>query len=58
MLGGIQLNQIYLLLIMAGAIILLFTEWLRIDLTAILIIAALGLTGVLDAEELVNPRLS
>lgn len=48
--NGIELNQIYLLVIMAGATILLFTEWLRIDLTAILIITALGLTGVLDAE--------
>src|SRR5512145_2468802 len=50
MLNGIELNQIYLLVILAGAIVLLFTEWLRIDLTAILIISALGLTGVLDAE--------
>ncbi len=50
MLNGIELNQIYLLVILAGAIVLLFTEWLRIDLTAILIIAALGLTGVLSPE--------
>jgi di/tricarboxylate transporter len=50
MINGIELNQIYLLVIMAGAIVLLFTEWLRIDLTAILIIVALGLSGVLDAE--------
>ena len=50
MLNGIEANQIYLFVILAGAAILLFTEWIRIDLTAILIIAALGLTGVLDAE--------
>jgi di/tricarboxylate transporter len=50
MMSGMELNQIYLLVILAGAIVLLFTEWLRIDLTAVLIIAALGLTGVLDAE--------
>jgi di/tricarboxylate transporter len=50
MLTGIELNQIYLLVILTGAIVLLFTEWLRIDLTAILIISALGLSGVLDAE--------
>ena len=50
MLNGIDANQIYLFVILAGAAILLFTEWIRIDLTAILIIAALGLTGVLDAE--------
>jgi di/tricarboxylate transporter len=50
MLNGIELNQIYLIIILAGAIILLFTEWIRIDLTAILIIAALGITGVLGPE--------
>ena len=50
MLNGIELNQIYLVIILVGAIILLFTEWIRIDLTAILIIVALGLTGVLDGD--------
>jgi di/tricarboxylate transporter len=50
MLSGIEANQIFLFLILAGAAILLFTEWIRIDLTAILIIAALGLSGVLDAD--------
>jgi hypothetical protein len=34
--NGIDVNQIYLLIILAGAIILLFTEWIRLDLTAIL----------------------
>ena len=50
MLNGIEANQILLFIILAGAAILLFTEWIRIDLTAVLIIAALGLSGVLDAE--------
>ena len=50
MLGCIEINQIYLFIILAAAAVLLFTEWIRIDLTAILIISALGLTGVLDAE--------
>src|SRR5688572_6228044 len=50
MLNGIEVNQIYLFIILVGAIILLFTEWIRIDLTAILIIVALGLTGVLGPE--------
>ncbi|MDQ2692095.1 MAG: SLC13 family permease, partial [Chloroflexota bacterium] len=50
MLGGFEVNQIYLLLILAGATLLLFTEWVRIDITAILIIVALGLTGVLAPE--------
>lgn len=50
MLNGIEVNQIYLCVILVGAIVLLFTEWIRIDVTAILIIVALGLTGILDAE--------
>lgn len=50
MLSGFEWNQIYLFLILAGAIILLFTEWIRIDLTAILIIVMLGLTNVLEPE--------
>jgi di/tricarboxylate transporter len=48
--NGIEVSQIFLFIILAGAAVLLFTEWIRIDLTAILIIVALGLTGVLDAE--------
>lgn len=51
MLNGIEAGQIYLLVILVGSIILLFTEWIRIDLTAILIIVALGLTGVLAPED-------
>ncbi len=50
MFNGFEPNQIYLLIILAGAIILLFTEWIRIDLTAILIITALGISGVLAPE--------
>src|SRR5215208_467346 len=50
MLNGIELNQLYLFIILIGSIILLFTEWIRIDLTAILIILMLGLTGVLGPE--------
>ena len=50
MLNGIEASQIFLFLILVGYIILLFTEWIRIDLTAILIIVALGLTGVLEPE--------
>src|SRR5512138_164175 len=51
MLNGIELNQIYLFIILVGAIVLLFTEWIRIDLTAILIIVTLGITGVLAPED-------
>ncbi|HJS18496.1 MAG TPA: SLC13 family permease [Anaerolineales bacterium] len=48
---GLEPDQITLLLILFGTVILLFTEWIRIDLTAILIILALSLTGVLEPEE-------
>lgn len=48
---GIQPNQITLLVILIGSVILLFTEWIRIDLTAILIILMLSLTGVLTPED-------
>src|SRR6266545_1661574 len=51
MFSGIELNQLYLFLILIGSVILLFTEWIRIDLTAILIILMLSLTGVLEPED-------
>ena len=46
----IESDQLYLFVILIGAVILLFTEWIRIDLTAVLIIVALGLTGVLTPD--------
>jgi di/tricarboxylate transporter len=51
MFTGIEAHQLYLFIILIGAVILLFTEWIRLDLTAILIIVALGLTGVLEPED-------
>ena len=51
MITGFEPQQIALLLILAGAVILLFTEWIRIDLTAILIILMLSLTAMLEPEE-------
>jgi di/tricarboxylate transporter len=51
MFNGIESNQLYLLAILTGSIVLLFTEWIRIDLTAILIILMLSLTGVLATDE-------
>src|SRR5512132_255298 len=51
LLPGIAPNQLILLLILIGSVILLFTEWIRIDLTAILIILMLSLTGVLTPED-------
>jgi di/tricarboxylate transporter len=51
MLTGIEPNQIVLLLILVGSILLFFTEWIRIDLTAILIILTLSLSGLLEPQE-------
>src|SRR5512132_1608512 len=51
LLPGIAPNQLILLLILIGSVILLFTEWIRIDLTAILIILMLSRTGVLTPED-------
>lgn len=48
---SIQTNQLILFAILIGSIVLLFTEWIRIDLTAILIILALSITGLLAPEE-------
>ena len=51
MIFSIEINQLILFVIMVGAIVLLFTEWIRIDLAAILIILALSITGLLAPEE-------
>jgi di/tricarboxylate transporter len=51
MFTGTEAHQLYLLIILIGATILLFTEWIRIDLTAILIILALSITGVLEPQD-------
>jgi di/tricarboxylate transporter len=51
MLGGIESSQLFLFIILIGSIVLLFTEWIRIDLTAVLIILMLSLTGVLEPED-------
>jgi len=48
---GIETNQLILFAILIGSIVLLFTEWIRIDLTAILIILALSISGLLAPEE-------
>ncbi|HSB01509.1 MAG TPA: SLC13 family permease, partial [Anaerolineales bacterium] len=46
-----EANQLFLFAILIGAVILLFTEWIRVDLTAILIILTLSLTGVLTPDK-------
>ncbi len=51
MLSELEPNQLILLLILAAAVVLLFTEWIRLDLTAILIVLTLSLTGVLAPED-------
>src|SRR5687768_3216356 len=48
---GIETNQLILFAILIASIVLLFTEWIRIDLTAILIILALSISGLLTPEE-------
>lgn len=48
---AIETQQIILFAILIGSIVLLFTEWIRIDLTAILIILALSTTGLLAPQE-------
>jgi len=44
-------EQILFLAILASALILLVTEWVRIDLTGVLIVVALAATGVLKPAE-------
>lgn len=44
-------QQIVFLLIVAGALVLLVTEWIRLDLTGVLIIVALAATGLLTPRE-------
>jgi di/tricarboxylate transporter len=51
MISPIETNQLILLLILTASVVLFFTEWIRIDLTAILIILVLSLTGLLEPEE-------
>ena len=51
MITGTEAHQLYLFIILILSIILLFTEWIRIDLTAILIILALSITGVLEPQD-------
>lgn len=48
---AVETNQLILFAILIGSIVLLFTEWIRIDLTAILIILVLSITGLLTPEE-------
>jgi di/tricarboxylate transporter len=54
MFNGIELNQLFLFFILIGSVVLLFTEWIRLDLTAIVIIVMLSITGVLKAEDAVS----
>ncbi|HLO28039.1 MAG TPA: SLC13 family permease [Anaerolineales bacterium] len=51
MFNGSELNQLTLFIILIAAMVLMFTEWLRLDLTAILMIVALAITGVLSPED-------
>ena len=44
-------DQILLVLLIAGATVLYLTRWLPTEVTSLLIIAGLGLTGILDASQ-------
>ena len=46
-----EFQQIVFLVILAAALILLVTEWVRIDLTGVLIVVALAGTGLLKPTE-------
>jgi di/tricarboxylate transporter len=46
-----ELQQIVFLVILAAALILLVTEWVRIDLTGVLVVVALAGTGLLEPAE-------
>lgn len=47
----LQLQQIIFLVILVAAFVLLFTEWLRNDVVAILLILSLAISGLLSAEQ-------
>jgi len=47
---GLETNQILLLAILAVTIVLLFGEWIRVDLVAVLVILALSISGILPPE--------
>jgi di/tricarboxylate transporter len=47
----VDAQQIVFLLVLGGGLVLFLTSWLRIDVTAMLILAVLALTGILTPEE-------
>ncbi len=49
--GFLNTDQLILVIILTVSTVLLFTEWIRVDLTAVLIILALGLTGILESQD-------
>ncbi len=46
-----SLQAIFVLGVLVAAAVLLVTEWLRADLVALLVLVALGVSGVLTARE-------
>lgn len=51
MILGFTYDQLIFLAIMTAALVLFMTEYLRVDVVAILIVLALSITGLLDAKE-------
>jgi len=47
-------TMVTLLLIVLGALVLFFTEWVEVEITAILVMAALLVTGILDLSEAIS----
>ena len=48
---SINLDQVMFLLILAGGLYLFVTEKLRVDVTAMLLLLAMVVTGVLDPDQ-------
>ncbi|HKP36851.1 MAG TPA: SLC13 family permease [Pyrinomonadaceae bacterium] len=51
MLKSLSPQQIFFFLILAGALLLFITEWIRTDIVAVMIVVALYATRVLDPKE-------
>lgn len=51
MLGTLNPQQVFFFLILAGALLLFITEWIRTDLVAVLVVVALYATRVLTSDE-------
>ncbi len=51
MILGLTYDQVFFIAITTSALVLFMTEYLRVDVVAVLIVLALSITGLLDAKE-------